>query len=487
MEFRDLDQLRSIEELAEYQKELRSRRVELNTEFAGVPLPDDERAEYSRCRDEDEEIDKRVAELKARHEDINRFGQDQTRTEAPFQFHTSRPGVTRGDDIWDLSTIRASLTRPEEATRELHERALRAVELANFPHPRARREDMQGHVERLLDTIETSDGQIARRILATGSTTYREAFGRYLLAMPRTQEQERALSLTTSAGGYAVPFVLDPTIIPTSNLAVNPFRAISRVEQITVDEWRGVSSAGITAAYAAENTEAGDNAPTLAQPTVSTEKAQAFIPFSIEIGMDWGGLQTEMARLLQDAKDELEASKFATGTGTNEPQGVITGATSTVSPATGGAFVIGDLDTIEAALGARFRPRSSFVLNRAIAQKIRHFDTAGGSAVWNQGVQLQQGLQNQVPTPGNYGATVLGYPAYESSAMASTVTTGSKAVILGDFNYYLIADRIGLSVELIPHMFATANNRPSGQRGLYAYWRNGAGVLSTTAFKVLQL
>ena len=45
-------------------------------------------------------------------------------------------------------------------------------------------------------------------------------------------------------------------------------------------------------------------------------------------------------------------------------------------------------------------------------------------------------------------------------------------------------DRIGLSVEVIPHLVGT-NHRPTGQRGLYAYWRNGAGVLSANAFRVL--
>ena len=52
-------------------------------------------------------------------------------------------------------------------------------------------------------------------------------------------------------------------------------------------------------------------AAAIGQVVISTEKATSFIPFSIEIGQDWGALQTEMARLLSDAKDVLEATKFA--------------------------------------------------------------------------------------------------------------------------------------------------------------------------------
>ena len=48
----------------------------------------------------------------------------------------------------------------------------------------------------------------------------------------------------------------------------------------------------------------------------------------------------------------------------------------------------------------------------------------------------------------------------------------------------MIVDRIGLSVELIPHLFG-ANQRPTGQRGLYAYWRISSKVVDANAFRAL--
>jgi predicted phage gp36 major capsid-like protein len=44
-----------------------------------------------------------------------------------------------------------------------------------------------------------------------------------------------------------------------------------------------------------------------------------------------------------------------------------------------------------------------------------------------------------------------------------------------------------MTVELVPHLFATGNNRPSGQRGLYCYWRVGAGCVDTGAFGMLNV
>jgi HK97 family phage major capsid protein len=436
------------------------------------------REEWNRLNAEEKSNNELLSELRARRDRVQSLGQ-QPGAREPGGLQTPRSGTARGEDIYDLSTIRASVSNPEEATRELRDRALRAVESAQFPHERANREDVQGHIDRLLSTCDDERGTLARRILTTGSPVYSRAFGKALAGKPLNDSEQRALSLTGSAGGFAVPFTLDPTVIPTSNSAVNPLRSISRVESITTDEWRGVSSAGVTAAYAQEAAQASDNAPTLAQPTVSTERAQAFVPFSIEIEGDWSGLQGEVARMFQDAKDELEADKFFTGSGSDEPFGLLTGATTTVSAGGTAAFATADVYKTEEALPPRFRARAQWVANRFVYNKVRQFDTAGGAALW---MYLKDGLAN-VPV-GNTGAQLIGYPANEASAMAAALTTASKIAVLGDFRHFLIVDRIGMNVELIPHLFG-ANQRPTGQRGVYAIWRNSSKVLVGGAFRTL--
>ena len=67
------------------------------------------------------------------------------------------------------------------------------------------------------------------------------------------------------------------------------------------------------------------------------------------------------------------------------------------------------------------------------------------------------------------------------------VTSSSFVAVFGDFSNYVIADRIGLTVELIPHLFHTANNRPSGSRGWYAYYRVGADSVNDSAFRHLDM
>lgn len=465
----------TIEELRARLTEISERLKELDAEFAGKRFSAEAKTEWNSLHAERDETTKTIEELEVRASQLADAADNPLAREAGATFQTKRPGATRNEDIYNLSEYRARANSPEQETALLRDGAMRAVEGSQFPHQRANREDVQEHVAKLLDRHSPKDnGELARRIIATGSPAYKRAFGKSLVGQPLNDAETRALSLTTTAGGFAVPFVLDPTIIPTSNGAVNPLRAISRVETITTNEWKGVTSAGITAAYAAEGAEAGDNAPTLAQPSATPERAQAFVPYSIEVGGDWSSLQAEMAGLLQDAKDELEATKFTVGAGagSDEPEGIITGATGTVAAGTG-TFAIAHLYALQEALAPRFEPNAVFVAHNAQYNRVRQLDTSGGAALWEY---LGEG------TPGR----LLGYPAYKNSAMDSVLTAASEIMVFGDFRHFLIVDRLGLNVELIPHLFGLTNNRPTGQRGLYAIWRNTSDVLTASAFKVLK-
>jgi len=480
------------QELVSERAEHRSRLQELDAAYAGQyldPESDDGR-EFADREQQVRDLDRTIQQIEQREQLIRDLGDEPEAREAGAAFHAPRSGVARGDDIFDLSTVRASVTDPHQQGRELRDRALRAVEGAYIAetdqHDDAARS--KGRIEGLLRKTDSPDGRFARYLLAVGSPTYKRAFVKYLAtgdsSMMDRQEQAawssgqmayRAMSLTAANGGYAVPFELDTTILNTNNGVINPIRGISRTRQITVDEWRGITSTGVTASYVAEATESTDNSPTLAQPTVSTERAHAFVPFSIEIGMDWSSLQDDMTELFRDAKDVLEAGKFVSGTGTNEPFGVLTGTTTTVAAATGLTVTLANLYSLKNALPPRYRNSGSaaFLANVAILDRFRQFDTVGSAtAVWADGLQ--------VGTP----ARLLSFPVYEASEMSGTITNGTKIAVFGDFSRYLIVDRVGLTVEVLPHLLGS-NRRPTGERGLYAYWRNGAKVLDANAFRAM--
>jgi HK97 family phage major capsid protein len=69
--------------------------------------------------------------------------------------------------------------------------------------------------------------------------------------------------------------------------------------------------------------------------------------------------------------------------------------------------------------------------------------------------------------------------------MDNTIGAGKNLLIYGDFSNFVVTQRVGATVELIPHLFG-ANRRPTGQRGLYMWARYGSDSINDSAFRLLQ-
>jgi predicted phage gp36 major capsid-like protein len=68
--------------------------------------------------------------------------------------------------------------------------------------------------------------------------------------------------------------------------------------------------------------------------------------------------------------------------------------------------------------------------------------------------------------------------------MASETSSDDDVLLFGDFRNFIIVDRVGMSIELIPHMF-DGNGAPTGTRGIWAMWRNSSKILVPAAFRLL--
>src|SRR5262249_20369589 len=123
-----------------------------------------------------------------------------------------------------------------------------------------------------------------------------------------------------------------------------------------------ITSPGVTATRRSESDEMADGAPAINEVSLVPTRADIFIPFSFEVGMDWGGMQTDLATLIADAKDVEEGSSFITGNGTApNPSGLLTGATITVNTAGTAVLAEVDLYSTQEALPARFQAGSSWL------------------------------------------------------------------------------------------------------------------------------
>jgi HK97 family phage major capsid protein len=348
------------------------------------------------------------------------------------------------------------------------------------------------HIEEMFGRRSIYDGEVifdgdavARRMLVTETPAYRSAFQKALKgsfpawtpeesqAMARAAEQ----SLTSASGGYAVPVIIDPTIILTSGGNSAPVVNIARIENITNNAWKGVSTAGVAWQNLAENTAATAVQATLAQPTITAHKVAVFVPFSLEIEGDWPAFANDMANLIATGYQDYLAEKTITGTGTIEMWGIFTAidqtAGSEVTPTTDGALGPEDVLKVWNALGERARNNASWLSSVSVQSKFRNAGTNNSFFT----VDLTAGGIVQLN----------GRPYYTSEyAAAFSGTTGpSNLAIVGDFSRYIIAQRVGMQLEVIPHV-VDGSGLPKGQRGYFGWARVGADSVDDNSFRLLQ-
>lgn len=348
---------------------------------------------------------------------------------------------------------------------------------------------------RLRSLVERDKfGSDAKYIAAISDPAYEKAFANRMTnpdpgpgqllspeeaqAIQRVAEamQERAMLIgEPSTGGYAVPVTLDPTIMLDSDGALSPLRELATVTSITSSEWKGIASEGVKAEFAEEGSEVKDGSPELEQPKAKPERAHQFVPFSFELGQDWPSLSQELAKLFSDAKDQLEAEKFLSGKGPEEgePEGLLVGATKTVPTKTKEALAADDVYSLIEALPPRFQARAQFLSSLTVANVIHRFSSPGG---------------DEAPLFNDDRTRLLGKLWNEVSDMSAKSTTKEELVLAyGDIGAaFRIVDRIGMTVELVPHLFGE-NGRPTGERGLYCIWRTTSTVQIPNAVRVLQV
>ena len=347
--------------------------------------------------------------------------------------------------------------------------------------------------ERAVELVEAMPSA-ARYALAHGSPAYMSAFRTWFdhqglnfgfdaeqqAAYNDAQAIRAAMSLSGSAGGYSLPTLLDPTLIHTGTATKNPIRQIARVVTGTQDVWHGVSVGNVTSYWVAEGSALTEGSPTFSNPSVDAAKLTAWLTGSFEIFED-SSLASQLPALIGESFDFKESTAFINGSGSDAPKGIVTAisgtAGSTVTATTRSSFTSAssaDVFALVNAMPSRYEDSATWVANKKTFNIVRQMSTgSNGSLFWTD-------LNSSTPP------SLLGSPIVASSDMATTQTTGSIHIVLGDFSQFVIYDRIGTQVEFVSQVF-NSSALPLGQRGLVAHKRVGSDCTDVNAFRFLLL
>jgi HK97 family phage major capsid protein len=350
------------------------------------------------------------------------------------------------------------------------------------------------HVDTLLRSRggDVDGSEIAKRILLTENDRYRSAFMKAVTQTTPAFSPDEARAIdeyragpmadgTNSLGGFGIPVFIDPSIILTSGAADSPILRISRIVQTTTNQWKGVSSAGVSWSFDAEGSAVSDDSPTLAQPTIPVYTARGFVPFTYEVGQDYPDFAAEMQLVLDQGYMDLMASQTAVGSGSSQPTGVfIAMQNTTTNPAhvtltTAGTIGAVDLRAAYGALPERYRSRATWVMSQTVVNKV--LALGNNNALSDFSVNL---TADGVPQLLGRPVVVTDYaPAF------SGVTTAYNYAVVGDFSNFVVASRAGMSIELVQNLFDQSTGRPNATRGWLAWSRLGHNVVAANGFRLL--
>jgi HK97 family phage major capsid protein len=164
---------------------------------------------------------------------------------------------------------------------------------------------------------------------------------------------------------------------------------------------------------------------------------------SVELMQDNSvNLPQMLGRLLGERLGRIQNTHFTTGTGTSNPNGVVTAATfsqATTNNTT--AITYANLIALYHSVDPAYRNQSKFMMNDNTISKIKLMTDSQGRPLW------LPGLVDRAPD------TILGSPYVINQDMAS-MTISAKSILFGDFSKYLIRDVRDFTLIRLDERFA---------------------------------
>lgn len=493
-----------------------SRMTELESAIRGVAesytgaLPNDVEVTYQNNKQELADLVRDEAAYVQRKADIERLAEMvppaavTTRVENPWGVNApnviKKPENIYGGAAFD--DIEKRGRNSQERNQLRRDFAMRGVEKTSFASI-ADTQQSRDRIAKLIDekdepTVANPDHELARRIIATGDPVYKRAWSKLCQTGGRTDtlgtEERVALAMSvTTTGGFLVPYAFDPTIIAIGvHNIINPYRRTCRVIDVVGSNiWHGLTSTAVTAVRGVEALVAAEAAPTLAQPSITPSRVETQVTYSIEVAQDRPDIGDELAILIQEAKDNEEEASFSVGTGATTMLNCVgmvapkstSGGWTLSETAANNAVTAADLQKFELALPVRFRMNAQWFLGRKTIRYIQALETAYGQLFNAAGMYPSPGYpavgNPELNAWGNTGLKLLGYPVNESASIPTTLTSALAWGAFCDPKTFVIVDRVGMDVEFIPTIFGSGQgNMATGQRALYAYWRNACAPVT---------
>lgn len=367
----------------------------------------------------------------------------------------------------DLSDLDERVERAKDASADLGD-----IEL-----PQEQRTTLPGQQPVEQRTDEQTDDEkysAAFRAYMAGGMSNVTAEQRGLLQERYEGSESRAQSVgTNTAGGFAAHDSLATSIIENMKM-FGGMEALATV--VTTGTGSDIlfptnDDTGNVGEIVAENAAISEQDTVLGQKNIGAYMySSKMIRISLQLLQDnQVNLDAFLGRLLGKRLGRIQATHFATGTGSSQPEGILTASTAGATAAAASAITFKDLNALIHSIDPAYRANGmgAFCFNDSTLAALEDLDDADGRPIWRP--SLAEGAP----------ATIAGY-RYVIDQGYDSIGTGNKVATFGDHSAYMIRRVNGVQMMRLAERYAEYL-----QVALFGFNRADGALLDTSAVKHL--
>lgn len=379
-----------------------------------------------------------------------------------------------------LSEVRKSeldeVFNKAEADQARIEKQLRALEAAEAAEKRRaeqffEKEDQAG---RTADKRDQKEVEAEER--AAFNAWLRQGMNN-LSNEQRTMIQKRGTSTliagTNSLGGFTVPTDLANRIIES----MKAYGGMLQVSDILITDGGNPlnfptnDDTSAKAVLVSEGGSATVQDTTFAQKTLNAFMYRDLVKLSYELIQDSAfDIEAYIVRLMGTRFGRAANESLTTGTGSSQPNGVVTASTLGKTAASATAFTFAEVLDLVHSVDPEYRRNGRFMMHDSVLASIKKLSIGASDArpLWQPSFIVGE------------PATIDGYQYTINQDMDSTINAASKIILFGDFRQYLVRQVRTLQISRNESLYMA-----TGEIGYFGFARWDGELLNTAAVKHL--
>lgn len=286
------------------------------------------------------------------------------------------------------------------------------------------------------------------------------------------------MSTSAGTGGDFIP----TGFVPRLEVAMKLWSAVEQVAEIVRTNsgsalpWPTVNDTAVEGELLAESTAAANEEVATGVMTLNAFKfSSKLIWVPVELLEDSAfNLANILADLMGERLGRIKNGYFTTGTGSSQPNGIVTAATAGVTTAGATAITADELKDMVHSIDPAYRqaPGAGWMMHDAVLLYVRKLKSAvDGHYIWDDR-SLQPGQPQRL----------LGYPITINPKMASTIAATNITALFGDLAKYKVREVRRIRIRRLVERYAEKD-----QEAFIAFVRSDGDLLDAGANPVKKL